>query len=354
MSSIRQSERLQGQRLERQHGATAARAGARRAAAAQQQQQHQLQQHETTRRRRRCSGGGSGGYGACSRLVLLAALLLACCAAGAGPAAALQQQPSPAPADAAARTRANRQLEALDAALPGAAAAGGPAAAAKLQEVHEAPRITIEEQLQQAEALNVQLTQEQLARANPLLGTAGRLKDPERKRPADWPDGCVVCMYVCAAALAGGPGGCFGFSAACLFLDHAGLNTVVHTTQQHITSITHTHTHTINQSQRDSYFAICAIIKNQHGAHLREWIEYHRFIGTRKIYIYDNNSTVRRASDGVAGGQGEGAHPLRGAANGRAWQARRWTDVQCCLRVAQQQQQQRYYTQTSTKRTPSP
>ena len=244
MSSIRQSERLQGQRLERQHGATAARAGARRAAAAQQQQQHQLQQHETTRRRRRCSGGGSGGYGACSRLVLLAALLLACCAAGAGPAAALQQQPSPAPADAAARTRANRQLEALDAALPGAAAAGGPAAAAKLQEVHEAPRITIEEQLQQAEALNVQLTQEQLARANPLLGTAGRLKDPERKRPADWPDGCVVCMYVCAAALAGGPGGCFGFSAACLFLDHAGLNTVVHTTQQHITSITHTHTHT--------------------------------------------------------------------------------------------------------------
>ncbi|KAI8476984.1 MAG: glycosyltransferase family 92-domain-containing protein, partial [Monoraphidium minutum] len=39
------------------------------------------------------------------------------------------------------------------------------------------------------------------------------------------------------------------------------------------------------------YFAICAIIKNQHSTHLREWIEYHRFIGARKIYIYDNNST---------------------------------------------------------------
>jgi hypothetical protein len=49
--------------------------------------------------------------------------------------------------------------------------------------------ITINEQLQQADALGVTLTPEQLARANPLLGARGRLKDPVRARPADWPDG---------------------------------------------------------------------------------------------------------------------------------------------------------------------
>jgi hypothetical protein len=41
-----------------------------------------------------------------------------------------------------------------------------------------------------------------------------------------------------------------------------------------------------------SYFAICAVIRNQRGPDLREWVEYHAYIGARKIYVYDNNSTV--------------------------------------------------------------
>jgi hypothetical protein len=89
--------------------------------------------------------------------------------------------------------------------------------------------ITLNEQLQQAWSLNEELTPEQLARANPLIGTQGRLPAPQRKVVADWPDG---------------------------------------------------------------YVAICAIVKNQ-AQDLREWIEYHQYIGTKKIYVYDNNSTVR-------------------------------------------------------------
>jgi hypothetical protein len=88
--------------------------------------------------------------------------------------------------------------------------------------------ITIREQLDQAWSLHEGLSQEQLARAFPLIGTSGRLPAPERKAVADWPDG---------------------------------------------------------------YVGICAIVKNQY-QDLREWIEYHQYIGVQKIYVYDNNSTV--------------------------------------------------------------
>lgn len=85
--------------------------------------------------------------------------------------------------DPEAIKRANEQLVAVNA-LP--ATVEPPVVSLPAE---ENPMITIEEQLQQAEALGVALTQEQLARANPLLGTAGRLADPVRLKPADWPDG---------------------------------------------------------------------------------------------------------------------------------------------------------------------
>ncbi len=77
------------------------------------------------------------------------------------------------------------QLAALNA-LPAAVAV--PPAKRPVQPP-EPPLITIGEQMEQAAELGVALTQEQLARANPLLGTAGRLKDPQREHPAEWPDG---------------------------------------------------------------------------------------------------------------------------------------------------------------------
>lgn len=40
-----------------------------------------------------------------------------------------------------------------------------------------------------------------------------------------------------------------------------------------------------------SYFAICAIVRDQH-LDVLEWIEWHRCIGVEKFYIYDNNSTM--------------------------------------------------------------
>ena len=42
----------------------------------------------------------------------------------------------------------------------------------------------------------------------------------------------------------------------------------------------------------DGYMAICAIVKNQ-ARDIREWLEYHRWLGVGKVYVYDNNSTVR-------------------------------------------------------------
>lgn len=134
-------------------------------------------------------------------LLLLAAAALALAPAPAGAQAddqlaALNALPA---ADPAALQRANDQLAALNA-LP-AAPVTPPAAAP----VPAPERITIEEQLQQAEALGVKLTQEQLARANPLLGTAGRLKDPERRSPADWPDGWVAERRRATAAAPAGP-----------------------------------------------------------------------------------------------------------------------------------------------------
>lgn len=88
--------------------------------------------------------------------------------------------------------------------------------------------ISLMEQMQQAEALHTTLSSEQLQYANPLLGRQGVLKLPEKTLPEHYPEG---------------------------------------------------------------YVAICAIVKNQH-KDLREWIEYHKWIGVSKIYIYDNNSTV--------------------------------------------------------------
>ncbi|WIA32746.1 hypothetical protein OEZ86_005931 [Tetradesmus obliquus] len=84
------------------------------------------------------------------------------------------------------------------------------------------------EQMQQAAHLNRTLTNEQLQNANPLLGKHGILKIPDRKDPKQYPEG---------------------------------------------------------------YVAICAIVKNQH-QDLREWLEYHKWIGVGKVYVYDNNSTV--------------------------------------------------------------
>lgn len=40
---------------------------------------------------------------------------------------------------------------------------------------------------------------------------------------------------------------------------------------------------------QDAYFAICLVAKDQH-ADIREWVEYHRYIGTSKIYIFDHAS----------------------------------------------------------------
>jgi hypothetical protein len=115
-------------------------------------------------------------------MLLLQLLLLPLLLGGLPLQAAAQGVPAQSLDPAAAR-RANEQLAALNA-LP--AALGSPVLQSPAP---EAQRITIEEQLQQAEALGVALTQEQLARANPLLGTAGRLADPQRTSPNDWPDG---------------------------------------------------------------------------------------------------------------------------------------------------------------------
>lgn len=42
--------------------------------------------------------------------------------------------------------------------------------------------------------------------------------------------------------------------------------------------------------QHHSYFAICAIVKNED--YLSEWIEYHRRLGCGKFYLFDDNSSV--------------------------------------------------------------
>lgn len=41
----------------------------------------------------------------------------------------------------------------------------------------------------------------------------------------------------------------------------------------------------------DGYVAVCTVVKDQQ-QDLLEWLEYHRFIGVGKVYVYDNNSTV--------------------------------------------------------------
>ncbi len=45
------------------------------------------------------------------------------------------------------------------------------------------------------------------------------------------------------------------------------------------------------KKDRYSYkFALCAIFKDE-ALYLKEWIEYHKFIGIERIYLYNNNST---------------------------------------------------------------
>lgn len=135
--------------------------------------------------------------------------------------------------------------------------------------------ISLQEQLQQAEALGVALTPAQLEGANPLLGPKGRVQVPEKAHPSEFPDG---------------------------------------------------------------YVAICAIVKDQ-GRDVREWLEYHRWLGVGKVYVYDNNSTVRglgrqagreasRERGRKEGREGrEGARELGGKQAGRAGgrqEKRRW------------------------------
>eukprot|EP00884_Botryococcus_braunii_P016179 jgi/Botrbrau1/3244/Bobra.174_1s0016.1 len=50
------------------------------------------------------------------------------------------------------------------------------------------------------------------------------------------------------------------------------------------------------RSDDDGYFAICLIVKDQ-GPDILEWIEYHRFIGASKFYIFDHNSSVPMIRD---------------------------------------------------------
>lgn len=44
------------------------------------------------------------------------------------------------------------------------------------------------------------------------------------------------------------------------------------------------------EKEYENEFAICAIFKDE-ARYLKEWIEYHKFIGVDKFYLYNNNST---------------------------------------------------------------
>ena len=44
----------------------------------------------------------------------------------------------------------------------------------------------------------------------------------------------------------------------------------------------------VNMSNIESYFAICAVVKNERQEDLREWVEYHYKMGCGKFYIHDN------------------------------------------------------------------
>ncbi|KAF8066394.1 glycosyltransferase family 92 protein [Scenedesmus sp. PABB004] len=48
--------------------------------------------------------------------------------------------------------------------------------------------------------------------------------------------------------------------------------------------------HALATKWPQGYVAVCAVVKDQ-GRDLRYWIEYHRWLGVSKFYIYDNNST---------------------------------------------------------------
>ena len=51
----------------------------------------------------------------------------------------------------------------------------------------------------------------------------------------------------------------------------------------------------IIRNPQQAYLAICLGVKDQN-EDLREWIEYHRYIGVGKFYVFDDNSTVPAAS----------------------------------------------------------
>jgi len=105
------------------------------------------------------------------------------------------------------------------------------------------------------------LSQAQLARATPLLGPLGPLKPSNWARaPPSGSDG--------SGGKAGGPGGGGGGNGG----GSSG-----------------------PAAWPEGYVALCAVVKDQ-ARDLREWVEYHRHIGVRKIYVYDNNSTAPLAA----------------------------------------------------------
>jgi Glycosyltransferase family 92 len=43
------------------------------------------------------------------------------------------------------------------------------------------------------------------------------------------------------------------------------------------------------ETEPDVYLAVCSMFRNE-GAHLAEWIEFHRLVGVERFYLYDNES----------------------------------------------------------------
>ncbi len=42
--------------------------------------------------------------------------------------------------------------------------------------------------------------------------------------------------------------------------------------------------------QQHAYVALCSIFKNEHG-HVEQWIDYHRWLGVGKFYVFDHSSS---------------------------------------------------------------
>ncbi|GAX74916.1 hypothetical protein CEUSTIGMA_g2362.t1 [Chlamydomonas eustigma] len=53
----------------------------------------------------------------------------------------------------------------------------------------------------------------------------------------------------------------------------------------------HVHLHDVGSvPSTQAYVALCSIFKNEHG-HLHQWIDYHRWLGVEKFYIFDHESS---------------------------------------------------------------